>query len=144
MKLLHLFILGILLSSCATTTQYTKFTDLASNEEVAQIYIIRKSFMATAIPFIIYQDHRRVGKLGPKSYLALEIDEPGLVEIASFSPENQDIFNIDVQMGKTYFLRQRVRPGVYAPRTRLELMDPYEAEEALAKLKGPKRVNYTR
>ena len=143
MKVFHLFIFAIFLTSCASTTQYTKFTELEANDEVAQIYIIRKSLMATAIPYMIYKDGRMVGELGPKSYLALEIDQPGEVEIASFSPANQDVFTIDVQMGKTYYLKQRTKIGVLVPGNRLELMDPFEAEEALGKLKAP-RVNYTR
>ena len=142
MKLLPVIFLGLFLTSCATTTQYSKLTDLSSNDENAKIFIIRKSFLATAIPMKIYQDGDLVGRLGPKGYIAWEVEKEGEIQITSSSPENSDYFTIDVQKGKTYYLKQKAKPGYFVARSGLELMEPQKARRAINKLKEPK-VNYT-
>ena len=142
MKFLSVILFGLLLASCATTTQYSKMTDLSSDDESAKIFVIRKSFMATAIPMKIYQDGELVGRLGPKGYIAWEVKKEGPIFITSSGPENKDHFKIDVQKGKTYYLKQKAKPGYFVARSGLELMEPEKARKAINKLKEPK-VNYT-
>ncbi len=142
MKLLPVIFLAVFLTSCATTTQYSKLTDLSSNDENAKIFIIRKSWLTTAIPMKIYQDGKLVGRLGPKGYIAWKVEKEGEIQITSSSPENKDNFTIDVQKGKTYYLKQKAKPGYFVARSGLELMEPQKAKRAINKLKEPK-VNYT-
>jgi len=142
MKIFHAIFLGLFLTSCVTTTQYSKFTDLSSNDGNAKIFVVRKSILATAIPMKIYQDGELVGRLGPKGYIAWEVENEGRIQITSSSPENKDYFTIDVQKGKTYYLKQKAKPGYLVARSGLELMEPEKARKAINKLKEPK-VNYT-
>ena len=142
MKFFSVILFGLFLTSCVTTTQYSKMTDLSSDEESAKIFVIRKSILATAIPMKIYQDGELVGRLGPKGYIAWEVEKEGPIFITSSSPENKDHFKIDVQKGKTYYLKQKAKPGYFVARSGLELMEPEKARKAINKLKEPK-VNYT-
>lgn len=136
-------ILSLILSSCASTLQYTKIAQPSSNDkEMATIYVLRPSSFGSAITFGIFQNEKLIGKLGPKSYLAWTV-KPDSKEIQVISKsENKDFLIINPQAGKTYYIIQKVKMGVISARTGLELIDEKEGKNILTKLKAPKSKYY--
>ena len=138
-KLLPIICLTLILASCASTTQYVKYSGKELNQEKnAKIYVIRTSNFGSAIQMIIYQDDKLIGSLGPKSYLAWEVD-PSEGDIAIISrSENIDMLTISPKAGKTYYIKQKMKMGVVTARTELEFLDENEAKKMLSNLKKPK------
>ena len=138
MKNISIFaILCFLMTSCASTFQYSKIAN-PSNNEVATIYVLRPSSFGSAIKFGIYQDEKLIGKLGPKSYLAWNVIPNGREITIISKSENKDILTINPQAGKTYYIKQKVKMGVAIARTGLEFIDESEGKDILKKLKTPK------
>jgi hypothetical protein len=138
-KIMQLLALSLILTSCASTLQYSKVAEANTvDPDKATIYVIRPTVFGSAIKFGIYQDDKLIGRLGPKSYLAWSVDADGNdISIVSKS-ENKDMLNINPQPGKTYYIRQKVRMGFAVARTAIEFMDESEAKEILEKIKPPK------
>ena len=59
--------------------------------------------------------------------------EPGEHYFCS-EAENQDYLALRVEAGKTYYLKQRVQPGVWKARTDLAVIDEEKAKKELADL----------
>lgn len=137
-KLLPIICLTLLLASCASTTQYVKYLGKELNQEKnAKIYVIRSTNFGSSIKMKIYQDEKLIGKLGPKSYLAWEVDpSAGDITIISKS-ENKDMLTISPKAGKTYYIKQKIKMGWAIARTGLDFLDDNEAKEMLSKLKKP-------
>lgn len=138
-KLLPIIFLSLLLGSCASTTQYVKFSgNETNNESNAKIYVLRPSSYGSGIKMNVYQDEKLIGKLGPKSYLSWEVDpSKGDITVISKS-ENKDMLTISPNAGKTYYIKQKVKMGWVVARSGLEFIDTTEAMEILRKLKKPK------
>lgn len=128
-----------LLASCASTNQYVKQAHSKQQEEnTATIYVVRTNNFGSAIKFKIYQDDKLIGKLGPKSFLAWNVDcSKGAFSIFSKS-ENKDMVRINPQPGKTYYIKQKVKAGLVIARSGLEFITETEANQYLAQLKAPK------
>lgn len=143
-KLIFVFSLVFLLSGCASTTQYVKAPrdnntgESLNSETMAQIYILRPSAFGSAITFKIYQDEKFIGELGPKGYLLWEVDPAkGEMDIISKS-ENYSVLSVVPKVGKTYYIKQKVKVGWILARTDLEWLTEEEALEILKRLKAPK------
>ncbi len=128
-----------LFASCASTNQYVKQAhSKQQSENTATVYVVRTNNFGSAIKFKIYQDDKLVGKLGPKSYLAWNVDcSKGEFTVVSKS-ENKDMVRINPQPGKTYYIKQKVKAGVIIARSGLEFISEEEATEYLTQLKEPK------
>jgi hypothetical protein len=137
-NLLPIICLTLILASCASTTQYVKYSGKELNQEKnAKIYVIRSTNFGSGIKMKIYQDDKLIGKLGPKSYLAWEVDpSEGDITIISKS-ENKDMLTISPKAGKTYYIKQKIKMGWAIARTGLEFLDENEAKEMLSNLKKP-------
>ena len=137
-KLLSIICLTLLLTSCASTTQYVKYSGKELNQKNnAKIYVIRSTNFGSGIKMKIYQDDKLIGKLGPKSYLSWEVDpSKGDITIISKS-ENKDMLTISPKAGKTYYIKQKIKMGFAIARTKLEFLEETEAKEMLNKLKKP-------
>lgn len=126
----------LLLISCATTTQYVKQSNDQS-ENTAKIYVIRPTVFGSGVKTKTYQNDQLIGKLGPKSYLAWEVDcDKGDINIISKS-ENKDTLTINPIAGESYFIRQKIKMGFVIARTKLEFIDENEAKEYLKEIKRP-------
>jgi hypothetical protein len=143
-KLISVFSLVFLLSGCASTTQYVKAPidnntgESMNNETMAQIYVLRPSSFGSAITFKIYQGERFIGELGPKSYLSWQVDPAnGAIDVIS-KAENYSVLSIAPKVGKTYYIKQKVKMGWIMARTDLELLTKEEALSMLKKLNAPK------
>lgn len=137
-KLLPIICLTFLLTSCASTMQYVKYSGNEPNNETnTKIYVIRTTNFGSAIKMKIYQDDKLIGKLGPKSYLSWEVDPTkGDITIISKS-ENKDMLTISPKAGKTYYIKQKIKMGWVVARTGLEFLEENEAKEMLSNLKKP-------
>ena len=137
-KLLPIICLTFLLTNCASTMQYVKYSgNELNNETNAKIYVIRSTNFGSAIKMKIYQDDKLIGKLGPKSYLSWEVDPTkGDITIISKS-ENKDMLTISPKAGKTYYIKQKIKMGWAVARTGLEFLEENEAKEILSNLKKP-------
>ena len=133
-----LIILSIaLLTSCASTTQFVKYTgkDTPQATTDARIYILRPSFLGSAIKMKVFCNDTLVGKTGPLGYLSWDVKE-GAYTIKSTS-ENTDYFTVNAKAGKTYYIKQRSQWGWLFARVSLKGLDEVEGQEILSKLKKP-------
>jgi hypothetical protein len=138
-KFFLISIITLVLSSCASTIQYTNSAKSnGNNNEFATIYIVRPSIFGSAIKFGIYQDGQLIGKLGPKSYLAWNVKPEGKEIIIMSKSENKNSLAINPQAGKNYFIKQKAKMGLLTARTKLEFIDENDGLDILKKLKLPK------
>ena len=146
-KFISVLTLIFLLSGCASTKQYVQNSDRNNsgnnynNETMAQIYVLRPSSFGSAITLKIYQDEKFIGELGPNSYLSWQVDPAnGKIEVIS-KAENYAMIVITPEVGKTYYIKQKVKMGWIMARTELEWLKEEEALELLKKLKAPEIPN---
>ena len=139
--------LMFLLSGCAATTQYFQLSDSVKkgnnfdNQTMAQIYVLRPSSFGSAITFKIYQGEKFIGELGPKGYLSWQVDPAnGKIEVIS-KAENYSVLMVTPEVGKTYYIHQKVKMGWIMARTGLEWLSEEEALDMLKTLKAPKTPN---
>jgi hypothetical protein len=147
-NLISVFSLMFLLLGCASTTQYIQQSNSDkkgnnyNNETMAQIYVLRPSSFGSAITFKIYEGEKFIGELGPKSYLSWQVDPAnGEIKVISKS-ENYSVLLITPEVGKTYYIKQKVKMGWIMARTDLEWLTEKEALEMLKNLKAPKTPNF--
>lgn len=136
MKKLFSLLMVVILTSCASTTQLTKFTGndkLMSNQ--ARIYILRPSIAGGSVKMKVFSNDKLIGKTGPKSYLCWDVNE-GEHVIRSNS-ENKDYFTINAKAGKTYYIKQTPKMGWVVARVSLEQIGEDEGKLILNKLKKP-------
>lgn len=125
-----------LFSSCASTKQYSK---LEKKENVAQVYIIRDSSYGYFFASKVYVGNDLLGKLGKNSYLSF-IPKSSEIELTS-NMENTSKLSLQIEEGKTYYVRQKVKLGFFVkPRTKLELISEEEGKKALLEVKAPNLV----
>lgn len=158
MKSNHLFsaiIVLLFLSSCASTTQFVKFTGNSTPNPTpkARIYILRTaSFKGGAVKMPIYCNGEIIGKIGSHSYLCWDVEE-GKYNITSSTEgierilgqdatENKDFFVLNAKAGKTYYIRQSPKFGFdNTAHVALTILSQSEGIRALKGLKNPK-LNY--
>jgi len=138
MKYLLLGLTVFILSGCAITSQYVQRpVDRASSPvDSATIYVIRPSFIGTAIKAGIYQGGQRIGKLGPKNFLHWAVPAGQEIEIIS-KTENRARVMLTPEAGKTYYFQQNLGMGLFIGRSRLKVMDKAKAEKKISRLQGP-------
>jgi hypothetical protein len=135
------FLLTILfLTACASTKQFVKMpTGDSKTANKAVVYIIRPSFLATAVGMRVYCNDVYVGKTGPKGYLCFELNE-GDNRICC-KAENRDYFSINAKAGATYYLKQELKMGYAYSRVALKPLDKVQADAFIKRLHRP-IVNY--
>lgn len=132
-----LFII-LVLTSCASTTQYVKYSPVNSvTNGKAKICIVRKrTAFGASIKSKIYQDKKLVGKLGYASFLSWESEPKESFIIAT--TENKDSIKIDLKKDKIYYLRLNYKTGFLIARADLKIIDKDEFMKILRKAKKPK------
>ena len=128
----------VLMTSCASTTQFTKFAGKEKLQSTtdARIYVLRPSILGSAVKMKVFCNDKLIGKTGPKSYLSWEVKE-GEYTIRSNS-ENKDYFTVNAKAGKTYYIKQTPKMGWVVARVSLENLEENEGLAILNKLKNPK------
>ena len=95
----------------------------------ALIYVMRTTILGFAIHSKLAVDGKWVGVNRGKTYFFFTLD-PGEHYFCS-EAENQDYLALTVEAGKTYYLKQRVEPGVWKARTDLAIIDEEKAKKEL-------------
>lgn len=150
-KYFNLIAFALIISSCASTTQFVKFTGSSSepSQGMAKIYVLRKLGINTSVKMPVYCNDEIMGKLGPNSYLCWEVSE-GVYNLRSATEgylignnptENKDYFTINAKSGKSYYIQQTPKFNVGVAKATLDLLSESEGKRAVTKLKTPK-INY--
>jgi hypothetical protein len=79
---------------------------------------------------------RRVGELGPHSYICWETP-PHVMAFQRVEGDTNSSYTIDVQAGKVYYLRAHMRPGWLKDKTILEQLSEDEGLKLLKACKPP-------
>lgn len=153
MNRLTIIFFAVLFSSCASTSQFVKFTGQSAElgTQKSRIYVLRSGTMkGAAVKMPIYCNNELIGKLGSKSYLCWDVEEGSYAITSSTeggligknATENKDYFTINAKPGKTYYIQQNPKMGYsgYA-KVSLTVISESEGKKLLSKLKKP-TVNY--
>lgn len=96
----------------------------------ALIYVMRTTILGYKIHSKLAVDGKWMGVNRGKTYFFFTL-EPGEHFFCS-EAENQDYLALTVEAGKTYYLKQRVEPGLWKARTDLAVIDEEKAKKELA------------
>lgn len=99
----------------------------------ALVYVVRPTTVAFAIKSFFGVDDTVAGINRGSSYFFAQV-EPGKRTFWSKS-ENYDVLEVEIEVGKTYYVQQHVRIGAFRARTKLEVLGDDEGKAALAKCK---------
>ncbi len=122
--------------ACGTEkVDYKQKTDKAQHPtpepsaDKAMIYVLRTSMLGYKIASKLAVDGKWMGVNRGKTYFYFSVD-PGKRYFCS-EAENQDYLSLDVEAGKTYFLKQRVEMGMWKARTDLVVVEEAKGREEL-------------
>lgn len=87
----------------------------------ALIYLYRNELFGAAIPMSVSFDGQMAGQTGPKTYFMWEVDS-GPHHLSSHA-ENVSTVVIDATPGKTYYVWQEVKMGLFMARSQLQQVD---------------------
>lgn len=102
-------------------------------DDMATVYVMRPTSGAAGVKSFFFMDHEPLGVNRGSSYFFFHA-EPGKHVFWSKS-ENVDAVELEVEAGRTYYLKQGVRPGFFRARTKLLVLDETGGEKALKKCK---------
>lgn len=119
-------ILVMLLSACASVPmapmeQDAKAKTFMTPPDRATLYIYRNESMGGAVPMTVSVNGRMVGQTAAKTYFHFNV-VPGVYDIESHA-ENTSTLTLTTQAGKSYFVWQEVKMGLWMARSLLQLMD---------------------
>lgn len=106
---------------------------LKAQDDMATIYIIRKSGMGFALKFPIDMDGERLCEIGAKKYIEVK-HASGTVHLFTKS-ENKSELELEVEAGKTYYVLIEVKMGALSARVRLIPIEEEEGIKYISKLK---------
>jgi Protein of unknown function (DUF2846) len=125
------------LKACGTeSVNYKATTDKKQHPipdapaDKAMIYVMRTTILGYKIHSKLAVDGKWMGVNRGKTYFFFTLD-PGEHYFCS-EAENQDYLALTVEAGKTYYLKQRVVPGIWKARTDLAIIDDEKAKKELA------------
>ena len=128
----------VLISGCTSARQYVPLPDISSpvDPQNARIFVLRPTSFGSAVYMKITENILTIGLTGANSFLVWE-REPGHASIGA-EAENDDVVDIAVEGGETYYVQQHVRMGIMSARNDLELLSKDEGTKLLKKCKPPK------
>jgi len=98
----------------------------------ALVYVMRTTIIGYKIHSKLAVDGKWMGTNRGKTYFFFTLD-PGEHNFCSES-ENQDAVTMFVEPGKTYYLQQQVKAGMWKARTKLAVLNETKAKEELKDL----------
>lgn len=105
----------------------------------AGLYLYRTSGMGTALKKDIWLDGKCIGESAPNVFFYEEVkgnEEHKISTESEFSPN--DLF-LKTETGKSYFIKQYMKPGVFVGGANLELMEEGEGKKDVAELEMAKK-----
>jgi hypothetical protein len=135
---LLLVCLSALLGGCASVPmasldEDTHAKNFSVRPEKSGIYLYRNESMGGAIPMTVALDGKVAGQTGPQTYFMWEVD-PGPHEIASHA-ENVVTLKLDTDPGKSYFVWQEVKMGLWMARSALHQVEEEAGRKGVAECK---------
>ncbi len=125
----------LLLGSCATVHMASPELDMKAKTMVAPkdkalLYVYRNESFGGVRAMDVKIDGRLMGQTKGHTYMVFLLS-PGKHMIAS-EAENTSEMDLEVKAGETYYIWQEVKLGIlYAPRTKLTLMQNIEGKKGL-------------
>lgn len=134
-------LLLLLLSGCATVPMDTEENDLAAKgftvkDDKSNIYLYRHESFGGAVLMTVTLDDKVAGQTGPKTYFLWEV-EPGAHKVGSVA-ENTSTVDLNTEAGKSYYIWQEVKMGMWMARTLLHQVDEETGREAVNECKRAK------
>jgi hypothetical protein len=128
--LASLFVTGC--ASVAMTSQIddAKAKSFAVRPDKANIYVYRNETFGAAVPMTVTLNGKVAGQTASKTYFLFEVD-PGAHEVGSIA-ENVAALKLSVVPGKSYFVWQEVKMGLWMARTQLQEVDEATGRGAVA------------
>lgn len=141
-KLYYLIILfifsTIIFTGCASVPMSSLDNDLLGKRFLAQnnksnIYLYRNESMGGAVLLTISLDGKVAGQTAAQTYFLWEVD-PGNHEVSSLA-ENVSTLNLATSPGKSYFIWQEIKMGMWTARSLLQEVDRETGEQAVNECK---------
>jgi hypothetical protein len=129
----------LLVTGCASVPMATADADAKAKTFVApgagqaNVYIYRNEAMGGAIKMPLLLDSMAIGDTGPHTYAFRQVS-PGKHTIVS-KTEKDVVLDLDAQAGRTYYVWQEVKMGVWAARSDLHLVDEQTGKDAVKECK---------
>lgn len=131
-----LFAAGCASVPMATTDEDSQAKSFAVKADKANIYLYRNETFGGAVLMTVTLDGKVAGQSGPQTYYLWEVD-PGPHEVTSVA-ENTSTLKLDTEAGKSYFVWQEVKMGLWMARTRLQQVDEETGRKGVAECKRAK------
>lgn len=133
-----ILLLASLMSGCASVPMTSMDEDMKAKSFIAQegksnIYVYRNESFGGAIPITVALNGKVVGQTGPQTYFLLEVD-PGSHEVSSIA-ENTSTLKLITETGKSYFVWQEVKMGLWMARSLLQQVDDEKGRKGVAECK---------
>jgi hypothetical protein len=122
------------MTGCASVPMAARSDDAAAKQfapvaDKATVYIYRDEIMGSAIKMPLLVDGISIGDTGPKTYLEVALP-PGTHSVTSKTEKDVTI-SLDVQAGKTYFIWQEVKMGMWVARSQLHIVDEAKGKKGV-------------
>lgn len=122
------------LSGCASVPMSSPEADASAKRfqprpGVANIYLYRNETFGAAIAMTVSLDGKVMGRTGPQTFFLWEVP-PGRHEVQSHT-ENLSTLAIDVEAGRSYYVWQEVKMGMWQPGSLLQLMPEAEGRKGV-------------
>ena len=122
------------MTGCASVPMAARSDDAAAKQfapvaDKGTVYIYRDEIMGSAIKMPLLVDGISIGDTGPKTYLEVALP-PGTHSVTSKTEKDVTI-SVDVQAGKTYFIWQEVKMGMWAARSQLHIVDEAKGKKGV-------------
>jgi hypothetical protein len=128
-----MFVTGCASVPMASEEQDKKAKTFAVQPGKSNIYIYRNETMGAAVKMPVVADGRIVGDTVSKTFILLSVD-PGKHSLVS-KTENDAVLDIVTEKNKNYFVWQEVKMGVWAARSKLQLVDDATGKKGVADCK---------
>lgn len=106
----------------------------APSEGNAALYIYRPGIFGGALKKDVWVDEKCIGETAPKMFFYQEVQggiEHKISTESEFSPND---LIVKTESGKSYFIRQYIKPGVFVGGAGLELVEESRGKVEVAKL----------
>ena len=138
LRLLIISFILLILQGCASVPMASLQKDsdakqFKTSPEKSNIYVYRNETFGGAIPLTLNLDGRFAGQTGPYTYFFAQVD-PGQHEVTSVAEDTSNL-RLITEPGKSYFVWQEVKMGLWTARSRLQEVDANTGAAAVQKCK---------
>ena len=131
MRLILVVCFTIIVGSLSVSSSAAEVPQADSDKALVVFYRV-KSFKGGAIRFNVQYSEGLIGTLGSGTYLYKQL-EPGQYQFWS-QVISQDSITLNVEAGKTYYVKGEAQLGVFAGRPKFTQVPESQAKADLAKL----------